>query len=94
MDSLNSVPLLWRLLVTLAVISGAREGEIVALEWKHINFDNNTIKIEQSLTLKTGEGVKVKSTKTNRVRIVSIPKSLMKLLKDWQTENKVEKLSA
>jgi integrase len=26
MDSLNSVPLLWRLLVTLAVISGAREG--------------------------------------------------------------------
>jgi integrase len=94
MDSLNSVPLLWRLLVTLAVISGAREGEIVALEWKHIDFDNNTIKIEQSLTLKTGEGVKVKSTKTNRVRIVSIPTSLMKLLKDWQTENKVEKLSA
>lgn len=94
MDSLNSEPFLWRVLVTLAVISGAREGEIVALEWKHIDFENNTIKIEQSLTLKTGEGVKVKSTKTNRLRIVSIPTSITKLLKDWQIEKEAELLNA
>jgi integrase len=94
MDSLNRVPVLWRLIVTFAVISGAREGEIVALEWKHIDFENNTVKIEQSLTLKTGEGVKVKSTKTNRARIVSIPDPIMKLLKDWQIEKEVERLNA
>ncbi|WHY79431.1 site-specific integrase [Neobacillus sp. WH10] len=94
MDSLNSEPLLWRVLVTLAVISGAREGEIVALEWKHIDYEKNTIKIEQSLTLKTGEGVKVKSTKTDRTRVVSIPSSIMKLLKELQLEKDVEQINA
>ncbi len=94
MQTLNNEPLLWRVLVTLAVFSGAREGEIVGLEWKHIDFEKETIKIEQSLTLKTGEGVKVKSTKTNRSRVVSIPSSITKLLKDFKREKDEEQINA
>jgi integrase len=94
MDSLNSEPLLWKVLVTLAVISGAREGEIVALEWKHIDYEKNSIKKEQSLTLKTAEGVKVKSTKTDRTRVVSIPSSIMKLLKELQLEKDLEQINS
>lgn len=80
--------------MSLAVISGAREGEIVALEWKHVNFEKNTIIIEQSLTLKTGEGVKVKSTKTERTRVVSIPSFIMKILKNLKIEKDAEKFKS
>ncbi|MGG0717761.1 tyrosine-type recombinase/integrase, partial [Robertmurraya massiliosenegalensis] len=48
----------------------------------------------ESLTLKTGEGVKVKSTKTERTRVVSIPSSIMKLLKDLQIKKDEEKFKS
>jgi integrase len=61
------------------------------LHWngKHVDFDNYTIIIEQSLTLKKGEGVIVKSTKTNRSRKLSLPPSVMNLLKDLYIELKI-----
>ncbi|MGE7875833.1 tyrosine-type recombinase/integrase [Peribacillus muralis] len=57
MESLNSAPHNWRTLVILAIVSGARAGELVGLEWQHVNFEKETILIEQSLLLKTGENV-------------------------------------
>jgi integrase len=87
MDCLNKESKTWKVLVTLAIISGAREGELVALQWKHIDFNKSTITIEQSLTLKKGEGVLVKPTKTNRSRIVSLPPSIMLLLKGLKQES-------
>ncbi|NWQ40347.1 site-specific integrase [Bacillus sp. EB106-08-02-XG196] len=94
MQTLNKESLMWRALVTLGLFSGAREGELVALEWKHVDFDNSTIIIEQSLTLKKGEGVIVKSTKTNRSRILSLPSSVLKLLEDLNNEKKTFLLQA
>lgn len=38
-----------RLLVELAVVSAARQGEIVAIEEKHLNTEKNTLLIEQAL---------------------------------------------
>lgn len=92
MSQLNNEPLLWKTLVTLAVITGAREGELVAIEWKHINFDKSIITIEQSLTLKTGEGIKVKSTKTERSRHVTVPASMLKLLKELKLLQNKERI--
>jgi integrase len=94
MNHLNEEPLLWKVLVTLAILSGAREGELVALEWKHINFEKEIITIEQSLTLKVGEGIKVKTTKTDRSRIVSIPPSMVQLLKEYKHEKNKERLAS
>ncbi|MDO7485488.1 site-specific integrase [Peribacillus frigoritolerans] len=94
MESLNTAPLNWRTLVILAIVSGARAGELVGLEWQHVNFEKETILIEQSLTLKTGEGVKVKSTKTERSRIVSIPPFVIQLLKELKHEKNKARLQA
>lgn len=74
----------WQLIVQIAAIVGAREGEIAALEEKHLDMAQNAITIEQSFVSITGEGLHLKSTKTNRTRKVSIPESLMKDLKKWR----------
>ncbi|WP_167397364.1 tyrosine-type recombinase/integrase [Lysinibacillus mangiferihumi] len=66
-----------RLLVELAVVSAARQGELVAIEEKHLNIENNTLLIEQALVNLTGEGIIVKETKGKRKRVVTIPTNIM-----------------
>lgn len=66
-----------RLLVELAVVSAARQGELVAIEEKHLNVQNNTLLIEQALVNLTGDGIIVKDTKGKRKRVVTIPSNIM-----------------
>ncbi|MDC3412565.1 tyrosine-type recombinase/integrase [Terrihalobacillus insolitus] len=80
-SKLENEDLIWQLIVQVAAVVGAREGEIAALEEKHLDFKNNTITIEQALVNITGEELKLKSTKTDRARKVSAPNDLMKALK-------------
>ncbi|MGC7927881.1 tyrosine-type recombinase/integrase [Lysinibacillus sp. VIII_CA] len=65
------------LLVELAVVSAARQGELVAIEEKHLNVENNTLLIEQALVNLTGDGIIVKETKGKRKRVVTIPSNIM-----------------
>ena len=61
-----------------------RKSESYALQWKHINFDNNEILIEQALD-RFG---KLKSTKGNKITLFRAPKELMDILKEWKKEQK------
>lgn len=72
---------MWKLIVQVAAVTGMRQGEIAALEGKHLDFSNNAIVIDQSFVNVKGEGIKLKSTKTDRTRKVSVPDDLMKSLK-------------
>ena len=66
-----------RLLVELAVVSAARQGELVAIEEKHLNVENNALLIEQALVNLTDDGIIVKETKGKRKRVVTIPSNIM-----------------
>src|SRR5690625_180374 len=79
-DKLESVPLSWQLIVQVAAVAGAREGEIAALEAKHLDAVNNVITIEQALVTIAEEGLILKKTKSDRTRKVSVPADLMKAL--------------
>lgn len=76
-NKLESYSFEWQLIVKLAAISGARQGEIVALEEKHLNKKDNSILFEQAIVYVPSDGLKLKETKTERSRKVSIPKNLM-----------------
>ncbi|WP_366160645.1 site-specific integrase [Bacillus infantis] len=91
LDLLKQKPFHWEILVLLALSTGAREGEIAALEWKHVNFDKATIYIEQAIAEVKGEGVKVKETKTDRERTVSIPAPLVSMMKKLKAQRNQEK---
>jgi integrase len=56
----------------IAVATGARRGEICALRWMDIDLDAATVRIERSVSATKSTGVTIKSTKTGRVRLVSL----------------------
>ena len=60
-------------IVVLALSSGARRGEMLALNWENVDLDAGTIKIERSLE-QTKAGLRFKAPKTkNGRRVVSLP---------------------
>ncbi|MCO7177056.1 tyrosine-type recombinase/integrase [Sporolactobacillus kofuensis] len=81
-EALEHVQQRWKLLIMIAFTVGAREGEISALEWKHIDTKNHTIRIEQSLSDEFGLSLK-NTTKTDRDRIVKMPTALSDLFDEY-----------
>lgn len=72
----------WHTLISLSLASSARQGEIAALEAKHVDFKRSGIHIKQSLAIKKGVGVILKETKNKRNRFVTLPKVVMDMLKE------------
>lgn len=65
-----------------SALTGLRRGELLALKWSDIDFNNNTVKISKSLT-KTEKGWAVSKTKTpESVRLIPLSKSAIKILHD------------
>jgi integrase len=58
-------------LISLAALTGARRGELVALRWSDIDLDAGTIRIARSLTVAGGEH-HVGSTKTHASRVLAL----------------------
>jgi integrase len=56
----------------IAVATGARRGEVCALRWVDIDFADQTVRIERSVSATKVEGVIVKTTKTGGVRRVAL----------------------
>jgi len=56
----------------VAVATGARRGELCALRWCDFDLDARTVRIERSVSATKAHGIFIKTTKTGRVRLVSI----------------------
>lgn len=76
----------------LSLSTGMRRGELFGLQWRHIDFTKNTIKIEQPCQYIPSKGVFIKSTKTEESnRTISVPPSVMALLGRYKKEQKAKK---
>lgn len=70
----------------LAIYGGFRRGELIALTWNDIDFDNQTISINKAVT-KTKEGQLIKDTKTVAGnREIKLPSQCFKVLKKWKVQ--------
>ncbi len=92
LEAAASEPFKYRLLILLAIGTGARQGELMALEWQHIDFDTGTIKIEQASQYLPKRGTFTKSTKNNTVRTVQVPLMVIEALKAYRHEQNIERL--
>ena len=64
----------------LMMYSGLRKGEVTALLWSDIDFNNHTITVSKSYDFKQG---RIKEPKTaSGVRVVSVPDKLIDFLKE------------
>lgn len=54
----------WQTLIYIMAYTGMRRGEIAALEWRHIDLKRNIIRVEQSVSKRTGDRQKYDLPKT------------------------------
>lgn len=77
----------YRTLITLALDSGARRGELCALRWGDIDFNTNTMKIERSLKVVRGivdEATAKTETSKREIILSNSTIDLLKEYKKWQ----------
>jgi integrase len=83
---------LFPLFVT-AASTGCRRGELLALEWQDIDFQNGMITISKSLE-QTKSGLRIKSTKSGKVRRFPLPSVALGVLlqhhRNQPLENPIE----
>ncbi|MFT3950638.1 MAG: site-specific integrase [Oscillospiraceae bacterium] len=84
-DCLEAVPIKWKAIVHLFLITGARRGEIAGLKWSCIDWKNNKIHICRNLLYSPEIGLYEDSTKTTSSdRWVKLPPETMELLKQYR----------
>ena len=75
-----------KLFFNLAIYTGCRRGELIALTWNDIDFDKNMIHINKSTCRINGQII-TKAPKTKRsTRSINIPASVGNLAKAWKKE--------
>lgn len=84
-----NVPTQFQAYYTVAIYSGFRRGEMVALTWEDIDFENETISINKSMAKTTSKGQIVKETKTVAGnREIKLPHDCFTILKEWKKEER------
>lgn len=93
LKALETVDLQYKVLVILGVALGVRRGELMGLEWKHFDLTKGIVRIEQASQYLPGEGINPKDPKNDSSeRIIALPKSVIALLKQYESYQTVRRL--
>lgn len=91
--ALREVSPMWRLFIYTAILGGLRRGEILALEWTDVDFDNATISVNKSISLTINGQAVIKEPKTKKSkRTVEMPSWYIEELKTYKKHWNQEKL--
>lgn len=89
----HTIPTQFKAFFNIALFGGLRRGELIALQWNDIDFKSNSVAVTKS-TAKTKNGQITKTPKTlSSNRVVSLPPSVMQLLKKYRAEQNALRLS-
>lgn len=84
---LNSISEKYKPMFVLAFFSGMRWGEIMGLEWSKVDFENNTITVNQSIVIGIISDPKTESS--NRViDMLPIVKKYLQILREKKLDDK------
>lgn len=92
LSALEDEPLQFQCLIHLAIITGCRRGELVALEWSDINFSSGTIIVSKSAFIRKGQPPGIKDTKSHKTRKVSVSPYCLDMLQLLRTEQSEKRL--
>lgn len=85
---MRDAPILYKCYFMLAVTGGLRRGEIMGLEWRDIDFENQIIRINRAFNYTSATGKYLDSTKTKKsLRSVKLPKGTVNLLSQLRDVN-------
>lgn len=86
LDAVETESLHHKAFINLAVVTGARRGEIIGLKWKNIDFDTGIVQINHSLLYSSKRGIYESDTKTGEHRTVRLPREVIDLLRQLKIE--------
>lgn len=93
LTAINGEPLKYKAFFFLIAYSGFRRSEMLGLEWKDIDFENNIITIKRTSNYTAERGIYTDTTKTKRSqRVLKISPYIMEILKDYKLEQDKEAL--
>lgn len=74
----------------IEICIGLRRGELLALKWKHIDFENGYLSVEENLVTVDNERItKAPKTQSGK-RTIQIPTTLLELLKTTKADRKAK----
>jgi integrase len=77
----HTVDMPYYALVALALRTGMRRSELLALTWDNIDFDNSNIFIKRSISYTPDKGCIYKSTKNKNKRIINVTSEVLDILR-------------
>ena len=90
-EGLRTEPIKFQVYLQLAVYSGFRRSEMLGLEWKDIDFENELIHIRRTSQYTSSLGIYTDTTKTKKSKRVSkMPREIMDLLSRFKEEQEAE----
>lgn len=92
LDIIKNEHLKYQVAFNIAIFCGLRNGEILGLTWNDIDLKNKTISINKARSYLKGKGMFTKQPKAeSSVRIISMPDTLVKLLREYKVWQNGEK---
>ena len=86
-DLVETAPLKYRAFFVLAVYSGFRRGEMLGLEWKDVDWENNVISVRRTSNYTKANGYYTDTTKTkSSQRSLKFPDLVIDLLWDLKKD--------
>ncbi len=81
------IPLKWKTIIHLLLVTGGRRGEVLGLTWDNVDFAFNRIYIEKCVYYEADAGIYIDKPKTeNSTRYIRLPAQTMELLKQYRDE--------
>ncbi len=89
----EDVPLKYRVFFKLAVYSGFRRGELLGLEWKDVDWDNQLISVRRTSNYTVEQGTFTDTTKTKKSkRTLKFPAYVMDMLNELKQQQDKERM--
>jgi integrase len=89
LDAIRHTRVYWPALIALA--TGMRRGEILALRWRNIDFDRGNLRVLESLEQTKG-GLRAKTPKSEKARAITLPAFAIEELRRLKREQAEELL--
>jgi integrase len=70
----------WGLCIWLAMVTGARRGELLALRWRHVDLDSGVLSVQRNYVRAAGAGYD-KDTKSHQMRRLGLDQATVDLLR-------------
>jgi integrase len=79
---------------TVAFSLGLRQGEALGMRWPDVDLENGVLTVRHSLSRVVGEGLQLGPTKSDRERVIVLPKPLLAELRAHRAAQLEERLAA